>query len=82
MSTFNACPGSKRIKEPFPEEIRCPCGARVEIWSDETSAVCNKCGNEVARDMGPSCLDWCSMAKECVGTVKYGKYLKSKERKG
>ena len=82
MSLFKNCPGSKRIKEPHPEEIKCVfCNQTVEIWSDETSAICKKCRRKVSRQMLPSCLDWCSMAKECVGEKKYKKYLESKKRK-
>jgi len=77
---FKECPGSKRIKKPFPEEIECTCGQMVEIWSDEASAVCNNCKRKVTRKMLPSCLDWCSLAKECIGKEKYKKYLQSKKR--
>jgi len=79
MSLFNSCPGSKRIKQPFPEETKCNCGQTVEIWSDETAVVCKKCGKKVTREMLPSCLDWCSMAKECIGEQKYKNYLKTKK---
>ena len=80
MTLFKDCPGSKRIKTPYPEEIRCACGEVAEIWSDETSAICKKCKKEVTREMLPSCLDWCSVAKECVGEKKYKTYLQSKKR--
>jgi hypothetical protein len=39
MSFFDGCPGSKRIKEPFPENIKCACGKEIEIWSDETETI-------------------------------------------
>lgn len=81
MSLFKDCPGSKRIKTPFPEEIRCPCGDLVEIWSDETSAVCKTCGKKLTREMLNTCLDWCSMAKECVGEKKYKKYRQAKKKR-
>lgn len=81
MSVFKECPGSKRIKTPFPEEIKCVCGEVGEIWSDETSTICKHCKREITRDTLPACLDWCSAAKECVGDVKYKKYLQSKKRK-
>lgn len=81
MSLYKECPGSKRIKKPFPEEVKCACGGMVEIWSDETSAICKNCKKEVRREMLPSCLDWCSMAKECVGEQKYRNYLQSKKIK-
>ena len=81
MTLFKECPGSKRIKSPFPEELECSCRHTVEIWSDEVSAICKNCKREVTREMLPSCLDWCSMAKECVGEQKYKRYLQSKKRK-
>jgi hypothetical protein len=71
MSFFNTCPGSKNIKEPFPENIKCLCGKDVEIWSDEVEAMCAYCHRKAARCLAPSCLDWCKMAKECLGVYKY-----------
>jgi predicted RNA-binding Zn-ribbon protein involved in translation (DUF1610 family) len=72
MSLFRGCPGASNIREVRPEEIECPqCGAPVEIWSDELSARCPQCGERVSRDLGPSCIDWCSFAEQCVGTEKY-----------
>ncbi len=82
MTLFKDCPGSKRIKTPYPEEVKCSCGMVVEIWSDEASAICKHCKKEVSRQMLPTCLDWCSMARECVGEMKYKRYLQSKEKKG
>lgn len=75
MSVFkNECPGSKDIKNPSPEELSCgKCGASVEIWTDESETKCKSCGNTVTRIIGPTCLDWCAFAKECVGEDKYRK---------
>ena len=81
MSAYDQCPGSRRIKKPFPEEFKCSCGNVVEIWSDEAGAICKKCKKELTREMLPSCLDWCSMARECVGDVKYKRYLASRKIK-
>jgi len=81
MTLFKECPGSERIKKPFPEEVKCACGHIVEIWSDEASTICKNCKKEVTREMVSSCLDWCSIAKECVGEEKYRKYLQSKKSK-
>jgi hypothetical protein len=68
----NECPGSKEIRHPKPEEITClHCGTEVEIWSDETETKCKSCGKSVSREIGPTCLDWCAFAKECVGEEKY-----------
>ena len=81
MSLFDGCPGSKRIRQPFPENIKCRCGKEAEIWSDETETVCPYCKNKVNRNMPSSCLDWCSMAKECIGPEKFKKYKKRGEKK-
>ncbi len=68
----NSCPGSSEIKQPKPEDIICrKCGKTVEIWSDETETKCRYCGTMNSRLMGPSCIDWCAFAKECVGEDKY-----------
>ena len=81
MSLFDGCPGSKRIREKFPENIRCLCGKEIEIWSDEAETTCPYCKKKVTRDMPPTCLDWCSMAGECVGRVKFKRYKKTKGKK-
>ncbi len=70
MSKF--CPGAIRFKEPVPDDIACPfCGNELEIWSDEPVARCHNCGNWVTRERGASCIDWCPMARECIGPEKY-----------
>ena len=72
MSIFSGCPGAVSIREAEPEDFQCTeCGAEVEIWSDELSARCTRCGTSVSREQGPTCIDWCSFAEECVGTEKY-----------
>ena len=72
MSLFRGCPGATNIREARPEEMECPqCGAEMEIWSDELSARCPRCGERVGRDKGPSCIDWCALAQECIGMEKY-----------
>ena len=72
MSLFEGCPGAINIREARPEDITCPqCGSEVEIWSDEISTRCPHCGTRVSREQGPSCIDWCSFAEQCVGTEKY-----------
>lgn len=70
----NECPGSKDIKQPRPEDIKCRfCGANIEIWTDESETKCKSCGKMNSRIIGPTCLDWCAFAKECVGEDKYKK---------
>ncbi len=78
---FN-CPGSQKFKQPQPETIKCPyCSEEVELWTDESEAVCPKCKKIVARQLGESCLDWCKYAKECVGEDIYNRYKRNKDRR-
>lgn len=73
MTFANQCPGSRSIREPIPEYFSCPkCSTKVEIWTDEMSRRCSKCGTRVFREQrGPSCIDWCPAAKECIGPEAY-----------
>lgn len=51
---------------------KCPnCGAEVEIFSDETRAKCQKCGERVYKEQVPSCIDWCSAARQCLGEERW-----------
>jgi ribosomal protein S27E len=76
------CPGSKEIRSPYPEEIRCPfCGHKNEIWSDETEISCRGCAVTINRQLKPTCIEWCPAAKECVGAEKYKRLMKA-ARKG
>ena len=64
---FN-CPGSSKFKQPEPQNVDCPsCGEAVEIWTDETEVICGGCKNIVRKNMGQSCLGWCSYAHICAG---------------
>ena len=73
------CPGSKNIRQPKPEYIKCPsCGEEVEIWTDEIKTACLKCKAAVMRKEESSCLEWCKYAKECVGEAAYNNFLKNK----
>lgn len=69
------CPGSKHARQPKPELFPCPgCKKDVEIWTDEFSRRCPSCGTIVARDATMGCLEWCSMARECVGEKAYASF--------
>jgi len=77
-----SCPGSREIKEPKPEEIKCRnCSENIEIWSDETETKCKHCGKMNMRLLGPTCIEWCAFAKECVGEEKYKRLVKAKIQK-
>jgi DNA-directed RNA polymerase subunit RPC12/RpoP len=76
----NRCPGAKFIRQPKPELFPCPsCGKEVEIWSDEFKARCRNCGKLVYRSREMSCLEWCAMAEECVGTQVFSSYRANRE---
>jgi hypothetical protein len=72
------CPGSREIRNPYPEELSCVfCDTPNEIWSDEPDTVCKSCGKTIDREMKPSCIQWCQFAKECVGQKKYERLVKA-----
>ncbi len=74
------CPGSKKFKEPQPENLKCPsCGREVEMWTDEIQRACPHCKKIILRKQeGATCLDWCRYAKECVGQDTYDNYMQNK----
>jgi len=65
------CPGQDRRywTEDAVFEVPCPqCGANVELFKDEGSGRCRKCGHRFLNpgaDFG--CAKWCALAQECVG---------------
>ena len=67
----NGCPGqdTRNLRSAY---YKCPdCSALVEIFSDELRFRCQKCGEYVFRDRAPSCIEWCSRARECLGEEKW-----------
>jgi hypothetical protein len=67
------CPGQddRNLKV---EILKCPdCGWELEIFSDEINVRCSKCKALVCRERLPSCVDWCKMARECIGEEKWKK---------
>ena len=76
MSMDKSCPGSRTIREPRPEYMKCSgCGKEVEIWTDELKATCRNCGTKVYRAQQASCIEWCPHAKECVGPETYERLM-------
>ena len=74
------CPGSKLIRQPVPQDIKCiHCGEEVELWSFESMTHCPKCGGVVVRVQGATCLDWCAAAKECVGEETYNRIMAERQ---
>jgi predicted RNA-binding Zn-ribbon protein involved in translation (DUF1610 family) len=71
----NQCPGATNIRMPRLEVKNCPkCGEEIEIFSNESSAKCSKCGLMIYNDL-LSCVEWCEYAKECVGENTYEKVM-------
>lgn len=82
MALKDTCPGSREIKSPYPEEIKCFfCGVTSEIWTDEVETVCKGCGKTISREMKPSCIEWCPAVKECIGAEKFERLMKAKKDK-
>lgn len=51
---------------------KCPeCGHEVEMFSDEQSVRCPQCRTRVTRESSPSCIQWCSKARECIGEDRW-----------
>ena len=65
-----SCPGISQFMRPTPSFLKCPgCRGDVEIWSDEESASCPKCGTVVSRGKVQSCLDYCEFAGKCKDLI-------------
>ncbi|MEE8193994.1 MAG: hypothetical protein V3T73_00650 [Dehalococcoidales bacterium] len=68
---YSKCPGqdSRKLRVAL---YKCPnCSAEVEIFSDELRVRCRKCGEYVYRKKMPSCIDWCSQARQCLGEERW-----------
>ncbi|MDI6815753.1 MAG: phosphohydrolase [Actinomycetota bacterium] len=69
MST--KCPGSD-MRNITAGIYACPsCGEAVEIFSDEMRRRCPKCKEWVAKKETPSCVQWCSSARSCLGEDRW-----------
>lgn len=65
------CPGqdTRNLRAAM---YRCPnCGTDVEMFSDELRIRCYKCNEFVYKEGTPSCIDWCSSAKKCIGVERW-----------
>ena len=66
---YEGCQGKPRT--PTLAEKRCPnCGGLIEIFSVDTEAVCENCGQVIYNDT-LSCVQWCQYARKCVGDEMY-----------
>ncbi len=72
---FSKCPGQD-IRNLKVKLLKCPnCGAGVEIFSDELSVRCQKCGAKVYTEKIPSCIEWCASARQCLGEERWQKLM-------
>ena len=68
---YSKCPGQDMRKLRVAIFLCPKCGHEVEIFSDELSAKCQKCGERVYRERLPSCIEWCTKARECLGEKRW-----------
>ncbi|MBP7584577.1 MAG: hypothetical protein KBA61_11110 [Spirochaetes bacterium] len=67
------CPGAANVRTPELTVKQCPaCGGTIEIFSDETTARCGRCGTEIFRSL-ESCARWCRYAEECLGEEEFAR---------
>lgn len=70
------CPGQDR-RNIKVETVTCPhCGYQVEMFSDEINVRCPQCKGQVCRTRLPSCVDWCSYARKCMGEKRWNELKK------
>jgi len=80
------CPGAASLRTPVLSVKKCPqCGEEIEIFSNDVSVTCSRCGFVVYNDI-MSCVQWCKKAKECVGEETYNNIMEQlmaqEERRG
>ena len=76
---MDGCPGAASLKTPTLTIKRCPqCGEEIEIFSNEVSATCGKCGFVIYNDTA-SCIRWCRFAEACVGPEIYRKFREQEQ---
>jgi ribosomal protein S27AE len=76
---IDRCPGSASIRTPALQVKKCPrCGEEIEIFSNEVSAACGRCGLIIYNDQA-SCIRWCRYAEECVGPEVVRKFQEAEK---
>lgn len=72
------CPGQD-IRKLRVDLYKCPkCGAEVEMFSDEFKVKCQKCGTVINREKLPSCIQWCTAARQCLGEERWRQLMGEK----
>jgi rRNA maturation protein Nop10 len=65
------CPGQDGRQLTVSLHICPTCGSEVEMFSDEIRVKCRTCGSYVQKDSVPSCVEWCSQARACLGEERW-----------
>jgi len=68
---FYKCPGQNSRNLSLSYYKCLSCGNEIEIFSDELKAKCLKCNEIFYREQKPSCISWCSAARQCIGEEKW-----------
>ena len=73
---MSRCPGQDSRKLTISYH-KCPtCGYAVELFSDELRQRCPRCRTEVQKEQTPSCIQWCTAARRCIGPQRYDAIMK------
>lgn len=73
------CPGQD-IRNLRAAMYKCQnCGAEVEMFSDELRIKCKQCGKYVYKEQTPSCIEWCSSARQCLGEERWKALMGDRE---
>jgi len=68
------------LRTPTLRRKHCPeCGEPLEIFSDEASVACGRCGFTLFDDEA-SCFAWCRHAEACLGEALYKRMKRNRER--
>ncbi|HVP95478.1 MAG TPA: hypothetical protein VMS89_09965 [Methanoregulaceae archaeon] len=79
---YERCPGAANVRTPTLTIKKCPaCGEEIEIFSNDISVKCSKCGFTAYNDI-TSCVQSCRYAKECVGEELYERLIEAEKAAG
>ncbi len=76
------CPGAEKVKRVEIIDVLCPhCHTRgtASVAGFEHEFTCESCGKTVQREVPESCIEKCPVGSECVGEVRYQKYLRGRK---
>jgi len=78
---LDRCPGAASLRGAQEIKVKiCPeCDEEIEIFSRDTHVQC-ECGF-IAYNDTQNCIQWCALARECVGDEIYNKFMPKKRRK-